>query len=71
MEQEVFELKGQEFIELNKLLKIMNWVPSVGEAIFFITNGMVKLNDEVITIKRKKLRNGDEVQFQTNSVVIR
>lgn len=68
---ETFDLQGNEMIELNKLLKILRWVGSGGEANLVITEGDVYLNDVVETQKRKKLRACDVVRFDTQSVVIK
>lgn len=65
-----FELTKFDFIELNKLMKILNWVNSGGEANIMITEGEVFLNDKVETQKRKKLRKGDKIRFLENSAVI-
>ena len=66
-----FDLEGHEFIELNKLLKLLRLVGSGGEANNRIENGEIKVNGIVETRKRNKLRAGDVVLFQENSVVIR
>jgi ribosome-associated protein len=58
-----FELRGSEFIELVKLLKILGWVETGGEAKIRITGGEVLLNGEVEWQKRKKIRTGDKVQM--------
>lgn len=58
-----FELKDQEYIELNKLLKAENLVGTGGEAKFLIKNGEAIVNDEVETQVRKKIRKGDVVRF--------
>ena len=57
-----FNLKGNEFIPLNALLKMMNVAESGGQANMFITDGEVKVNGEVETAKRKKMRAGDRVE---------
>jgi ribosome-associated protein len=66
-----FELNGHGFIELNKLLKLMKWVGSGGEANAMIENGEVMVNNTVETRKRNKLRAGDVVVYKAGSVVIR
>ncbi|MDP4189111.1 MAG: RNA-binding S4 domain-containing protein [Bacteroidota bacterium] len=66
-----FNLKGQEYIELNKLLKLLGWVKTGGEANIRIENGEISVNGNVESRKRNKLRVGDKVSFQDNSVVIR
>ena len=53
----------QEFIELYKLLKYENLVQSGGEAKFVIAEGLVQVNGEIETRKRKKLFAGDIVEF--------
>jgi len=66
-----FNLEGQEFIELNKLLKIMKIAGSGGEASMLIENGEIMVNGVVETRKRNKLRSGAVVTFQTTSVLIK
>ena len=66
-----FELNGSEFIELNKLMKLMRWVGSGGESHQWIDAGEVQVNSEVETRRRRKLRAGDVVQFQGKSVVVK
>lgn len=58
-----FVLGKHEFIELNKLLKILNWVESGGQANMVINEEDVLLNGVVETRKRKKLFKGDVVEF--------
>jgi len=66
-----FNLEGHEFIELNKLLKLLKMVESGGEANIRIENGEIMVNGAIETRKRNKLRPGDIVVFQENSVLIR
>ena len=54
---------NDEFIELCKLLKLADLVASGGEAKWVIANGRVRVNDQVETQKRRKIRIGDEVVF--------
>ncbi len=65
-----FELQKDSFIELNKLLKILKWVNSGGEANISIDDGEVLVNGEVETRKRKKLVKGDVIEFLTYEVEI-
>ncbi len=67
---EVFELDGYEFIELNKLLKILQWANSGGQANLIISDGAVLVNGEVETRKRKKLRKGDKVEFEGQEAIV-
>lgn len=66
-----FELDGHEFITLNNLLKVTNLVGTGGEANVRITNGEVRVNGALETQKRKKLRNGDTVQFLKTTITIK
>ncbi|MFN3405936.1 MAG: RNA-binding S4 domain-containing protein [Cytophagaceae bacterium] len=66
-----FTLEGYEFIELNKLLKLLQLVSTGGEANIVIEDGEVIVNGETETRKRKKLRAGDRVEFEGNLIVIK
>lgn len=50
-----------EFINLNNLLKFSGVIESGGQANEVITAGLIKLNDVVVTEKRKKVYPGDVV----------
>ncbi|MEZ4883263.1 MAG: RNA-binding S4 domain-containing protein [Chitinophagales bacterium] len=66
-----FELKPtQEYIEMNKLLKLLGFVGTGGEANMRITDGEAFVNGEVDTRKRRKLRKGDTVEFDGEVVEI-
>ena len=56
-----FELKD-DYIELYKLLKIMDLVDSGGEAKLIISQGYVTKNDIVETKKRAKIKKGDIIK---------
>ena len=66
-----FELNGKEYIELNKLLKTLNLVESGGVAKMVIQDGEVVVNNEIELRVRRKLRVGDEVEFNEDKVVIK
>jgi len=57
----VCEVRG-EFIQLNQFLKLENLAMSGGDARSRIENGEIKVNGEVTTVIRKKLRTGDRVE---------
>ena len=59
-----------EFIELNKLLKILSLVESGGQANNLITEGFVRYNGEVDIRKRLKLRKGDKIEFKEILIII-
>ena len=50
-------------VELYKILKMENLVASGGEAKFVIADGLVTVNNETETRKRKKIFPGDVVGF--------
>lgn len=64
-----FAIRG-EFIELIQLLKAMNLAESGGQAKAFVEEGLVKLNGQIETRKRAKLRPGDQVVFQNTIIVL-
>ncbi len=66
-----FSLDGQEFIELNRLLKLMSVVSSGGEANMFISNGEVLVNGEVELRKRNKIRAGFKVKFNGQTIIVK
>lgn len=68
--QEIFHLQGKEYIELNKLLKLLHLVGTGGEANMCIDNGEVIVNGVVELRKRNKLRHGHEVIFRDRKVVV-
>lgn len=65
-----FTLKS-EYIELCNLLKLVNLVQSGGEGKFVVSEGLVRVNGEVETRKRKKIYAGDVVEFEGIAVEVR
>ena len=65
-----FQIKDSDFIPLNNLLKVLRLVGTGGEANNRIEHGEVKVNGEVEFQKRKKLRNGDLVNFEDVTIKI-
>jgi ribosome-associated protein len=66
-----FQLESHPFIELNKLLKILNLAETGGEANYLITEGLVFVNGIVELQKRKKLRANDIVEFDKQKIIIK
>lgn len=60
-----------EPVELYKILKFEALVGSGGEAKMVIADGLVKLNGEVETQKRKKIVSGDVIKFSDEVLLIR
>ena len=56
-------LINTEFIKLDALLKYAAAVGTGGEAKNVIEDGLVTVNGEVCTMRGKKLRQGDKVEF--------
>ena len=65
-----FTLLKFEYVELNKLLKVVNLVSSGGEAKQVIDKGLVKVNGQVETQRRKKIRIGDRVIYRDQEIVV-
>jgi len=67
---EEFELLKYEYVELFKLIKMLSWAPSGAEAKQMVDEGLVKVNGQVETQRRKKLRIGDVVELEDKSVTV-
>ncbi|MDD4856034.1 MAG: RNA-binding S4 domain-containing protein [Sulfuricurvum sp.] len=52
-----------EYIELTKLLKVLDLVDSGGQAKLLVEEGHVKRNGEVETRKRAKILRGEQIQI--------
>ena len=59
-----------EFIKLQDAMKYANIVYSGGEAKTLILEEQVKVNDEVCTMRGKKLRPGDKFEFMGQTYLI-
>lgn len=51
-----------EFIRLDALLKLGGAVDTGGQAKILIQSGQVLVNDEICTMRGKKMREGDKAQ---------
>ena len=58
----------EEPVELCRILKFENMVASGGEAKHVIAEGLVKVNGEVETRKRKKIFSGDIIEFNNTKI---
>lgn len=54
---------NKEPVELYKILKFQGWLSSGGEAKNVIADGHVRVNGAVETQKRKKIVDGDVIEF--------
>lgn len=59
-----------EFIRLQDLLKLGGAVETGGQAKFVIQNGEVRVNNEVCTMRGKKMRRGDVAVFDDISLTV-
>ena len=66
---EVIEIKT-EYIKLDALLKYAALVPSGGEAKTVVAAGLVSVNGEVCTMRGKKLRDGDVVEYDGQRILV-
>jgi ribosome-associated protein len=68
---ENFKLKeDEEYIELKNLIKLLGWVNTGGDAKSSIDNREVKVNGEIETQRRKKIRRGDIVMSGNNQAQV-
>jgi ribosome-associated protein len=65
-----YELRGEEYIELIKLLKSMRISESGGQAKLMVEDGLVYRNGEPEFRKRAKLRAGDVIEVLEYKIVI-
>ena len=61
MEERIVKIEKSP-VELYKILKFENIASSGGEAKFMIADGLVKVNRNIETRKRKKIYPGDTIQ---------
>lgn len=66
-----FELDGREFIELNNLLKVTGLCESGGIAKLLIADGHVRVDGEIETRKRCKIRPGQVIEYDGQQVTVR
>lgn len=69
---ENFTLKeGEDYIELKNLIKLLGWVDSGSDAHARIDNQEIKVNGEIETQRRKKIRSGDIVMADGQQVKVK
>ena len=61
----------EEFIRLDSLMKFSGLCNSGGRAKYLIQNGEVSVNGEVCTMRGKKIRSGDKVEYQGQTVIVK
>lgn len=60
----------EDFIRLDSAMKLANMVSTGGHAKIVIQDGEVLVNGEICTMRGKKLRSGDRVEFENNGFII-
>ena len=59
-----------EYIKLDDLLKFAGIIGSGGQAKAVILDGLVKVNGEICTMRGKKLRGGEIIEFMGNKLKV-
>ena len=59
-----------DFIKLDSFLKLSGIASTGGHAKIIITGGEVKVNDEICTMRGKKLYSGDIVEFEKEKIKV-
>lgn len=70
MEKQVIFI-DTEFIKLQDLLKLAGLVETGGQAKILIQDGYVTVNGEICTMRGKKIRNGDIVTLDDDTLEVR
>ena len=60
----------EEYIRLDNLMKYSGLCNSGGRAKYLIQGGEVKLNGEVCTMRGKKIRPGDRIEYNGRMVEV-
>lgn len=60
-----------EYIKLQDLLKLAGLTYTGGEAKVMVQEGLVKVNGEVCTMRGKKIRPGERVEFEGKTLEVR
>lgn len=68
---EEFKLEDNDFIELNRLLKVMMLCDSGGMANMVISEGQVTVNGNVELRKRCKIHKGQLVEFDGHKIIVK
>ena len=66
---ETVKING-EYIKLDALLKFASLTGSGGEAKTAILDGLVSVNGEVCTMRGKKIRPGDRVEYNGRTIEV-
>lgn len=61
----------REYIKLQDLLKLAGLTYTGGEAKVMVQEGLVTVNGEVCTMRGRKIRPGDTVEFEGKTLEVR
>lgn len=64
-----FQIRG-EYITLDALLKALGWASTGGQARILIAEGLVKVDGETELRKTRKLKGGETVEFDGQTVTL-
>jgi len=67
---EEFALTNTEFIELNRLLKVIGLCDSGGRAKAVIADGRVTVDGNVELRKRCKIRKGQIIEYKSHTIIV-
>ncbi|NOY72212.1 MAG: RNA-binding S4 domain-containing protein [Gammaproteobacteria bacterium] len=67
---EMFNLAGRDYVALCDLLKLTGQCHSGGMAKWVISDGQVSVDGEIELRKRCKIRQGQSVKFNEQSIVV-
>jgi ribosome-associated protein len=67
---ETFILEQGDHIELHDLLKVMGLAPTGGAAKRAIAEGLVMVDGEVETRKRRKVKKGQQVEYGGQKIFV-
>ena len=60
----------KDYIELNTFVKVKGLATTGGQAKLLIRSGAIKVNGEVETRNKKKIREGDVVEYKENKFTV-
>lgn len=66
---ETFKITG-EYIQLLQLIKVKRWMNSGGEGKHLVDDGLIKVNGNIETRYRAKLKSGDVVEYNKQKIKI-
>lgn len=66
---ETFKITG-EYIQLLQLIKVKRWMNTGGEGKYLVDEGLIKLNGNVESRYRAKLKAGDVIEYDGQKIKI-